>query len=147
VHVLPHARTRLGRADPFSEPDMIAYPERLTFGRQADAQRHTYSPFFPVLQFNAEQVFSLWKLLGFTRGPDIVKKTRRRTVTGLRSILRKWASLILLASPFGFSGRVQASLRRAMGTTSLNINFPSETEKIVQRLEGLRCSRNPNRFR
>ena len=48
---------------------MIAYPGTFHFrAGKRTAQRYTYSPFFPVLQYNQDTGPVLWrKLLGFTR--------------------------------------------------------------------------------
>ena len=48
---------------------MIAYPGSYHYrAGKRTAQRYTYSPNFPVLEYNAEQGSVLWrKLLGWTR--------------------------------------------------------------------------------
>ena len=63
---------------------MIAYPGTVHFrAGKRTAQRYTYSPFFPVLQFNEDTGSFLWrKLLGFTRDRIFAAEPRRRTGAG-----------------------------------------------------------------
>ena len=54
--------------DPVSEPDdnRVSRNGSLRAGKRT-LQRHTYAPFYPVLQYNQEIAYSCGKFLGFTR--------------------------------------------------------------------------------
>jgi hypothetical protein len=84
---------------------IIAYPGTVHFrAGKRTAQRHTYAPFFPVLQFNQEQQLffggNFWDSRATNIGYEIRTPNRHRV---LQLILKKWASLTLLAWRFGFS--------------------------------------------
>jgi hypothetical protein len=80
---------------------IIAYPGTVHYrAGKRTAQRHTYSPFFPALQYNQEQQLFFGGNFWDSRatGYEIPTPNRHRV---LPLILKKWASLILLAWPFG----------------------------------------------
>jgi cytochrome c peroxidase len=83
---------------------IIAYPGTVHYrAGKRTAQRHTYAPFFPVLQYNQEQMLFLggnfWdsRATGYSYGIPTPSRPRVRPL-----ILKKWASLITLAWRFGF---------------------------------------------
>ena len=59
---------------------MVAYPGSMEFrAGKRTAQRYTYAPFFPVLNYNQTQgLFRWWKFLGFTRDRIFARQSRRR---------------------------------------------------------------------
>ena len=63
---------------------MIAYPGTVHFrAGKRTAQRYTYAPFFPVLQYNeGTGSFLWWKLLGFARDRIFATESRRPSGTG-----------------------------------------------------------------
>ena len=91
---------------------MVAFPGTVHFrAGKRTPQRHPYSPFFPVLQYNPEQGLffggNFWdsRATGYNcRYPTL---SRPRVPP---SILRKWVSPILPASRFGFLSAVYRPL-------------------------------------
>ena len=114
---------------------MIAYPGSFHFrAGKRSAQRYTYSPNFPVSQFQHSR---LARSLAETSGTlarlgiscKVPTPSRHRV---LRLIPRKWAFLIRLASRSGSNlPSTRLSLRR-YGVTSLDIRFPKDTEEICE---------------
>jgi cytochrome c peroxidase len=112
---------------------MIAYPgtEHYRAGKRT-AQRHTYAPFFPVLQFNAEQALffggNFWdsRATGYRlRNPD-AEQSQGPPVDTQEMGFPDTACVAF---------RLQHAVYRPLfevlwGKTSLNIKFPPETEKI-----------------
>jgi cytochrome c peroxidase len=112
---------------------MIAYPgtEHFRAGKRT-AQRHTYAPFFPVLQFNAEQALffggNFWdsRATGYLlRNPD-AEQAQGPPVDTQEMGFPDTACVAF---------RLQQAVYRPLfevvwGPTALVINFPPETERI-----------------
>jgi cytochrome c peroxidase len=112
---------------------MIAYPgtEHFRAGKRT-AQRHTYAPFFPVLQFNAEQMLffggNFWdsRATGYRlRNPD-AEQAQGPPVDTQEMGFPDTACVAF---------RLQQAVYRPLfellwGKTSLDIHFPHDTEKI-----------------
>jgi cytochrome c peroxidase len=112
---------------------MIAYPGTVHFrAGKRTAQRHTYAPFFPVLQFNAEQQLffggNFWdsRATGYRlRNPD-AEQAQGPPVDTQEMGFPDTACVAF---------RLQQAVYRPLfeevwGKTSLDMNFPPETEKI-----------------
>ncbi|HVI07475.1 MAG TPA: cytochrome c peroxidase [Candidatus Binatia bacterium] len=112
---------------------MIAYPgtEHFRAGKRT-AQRHTYAPFFPVLQYNSEQQLfyggNFWdsRATGYElRNPD-AEQAQHPPVDTQEMGLSDTACIAF---------RLQSATYRPLfeniwGQGSLDINFPPETEQI-----------------
>ena len=112
---------------------MIAYPgtEHFRAGKRT-AQRHTYSSFFPVLQFNAEQQLffggNFWdsRATGYLlRNPDAEQAQSPPVDT------QEMGNPDTACIAFKLQQAVYRPLFEELwGKDSLNINFPPDTEKI-----------------
>jgi cytochrome c peroxidase len=112
---------------------MIAYPgtEHFRAGKRT-AQRHTYSPFYPVLQFNAEQQLffggNFWdsRATGYLlRNPDAEQAQGPPVDT------QEMGNPDTACIAFKLKQAVYRPLFEELwGKDSLEINFPPDTEKI-----------------
>src|SRR3984893_11253503 len=114
---------------------MIAYPGRVHYrSGKRTAQRHTYSPFFPVLQYNQEQGLffggNFWdsRATGYRlRNPDAEQAQGPPVDT------QEMGFPDTACVAFRLSQAVYKPLFELMwGKTSLDINFPHETEEICE---------------
>jgi cytochrome c peroxidase len=112
---------------------IIAYPGTVHYrAGKRTAQRHTYAPFFPVLQYNAEQMLffggNFWdsRATGYRlRNPD-AEQAQGPPVDTQEMGFPDTACVAF---------RLQTAVYRPLfellwGTNSLDIKFPPETEKI-----------------
>src|SRR6267378_3968595 len=112
---------------------IIAYPGTVHFrAGKRTAQRHTYAPFYPVLQYNQEQGLffggNFWdsRATGYRlRNPD-AEQAQGPPVDTQEMGFPDTACI-----PFRLSGAVYRPLfERVWGGGSFDINFPPETEQI-----------------
>jgi len=122
---------------------MSPIPERSIIGPASGRRkRHTYSPFFPVLQYNEEQGLFFGGNFWDSRATGYLLRNptpNRHRVLPL--ILKKWASLTLLASRFGSRRLCTDRSSKSYGAKPRSI---SSSQRILRRSaqpqEGLRCS-------
>jgi cytochrome c peroxidase len=112
---------------------MIAYPgsEQFRAGKRT-AQRYTYSPRFPVLQFNqTQQLFfggNFWdaRSTGYKLQSPDAEQAQHPPVDTQEMALPDTACIAFRLS----QAEYRAFFQRVWGQGSLNINFPANTEQI-----------------
>jgi cytochrome c peroxidase len=112
---------------------MVAYPGSYEFrAGKRTAQRYTYAPFFPVLNYNQEQGLffggNFWdsRATGYLLGSPDAEQAQHPPVDTQEHALPDTACIAYRLSHAAY----RPLFETVWGAGSLNINFPSNTEQI-----------------
>src|SRR5438132_2817395 len=112
---------------------MVAYPGSYEFrAGKRTAQRYTYAPFFPVLNYNETQKLffggNFWdsRATGYLLGSPDAEQAQHPPVDTQEHALPDTACIAFRLSTAAY----RSLFETVWGAGSLNINFPPETEQI-----------------